>query len=179
MEEGKAYSGAKVFNIKYNHVHDWGAGIVSDFGAIYIGSSYNCDGASLAELEQHCYTHAHIFNNWVEGGRPYHRSGGHLYSDTSSSGTIFERNVLRGGGANALKHHCGLDNESKNNIVHRTNSVDSFDAIWTGCGKSHMDRFQRFTNYKNIYLLDTLEGLIMSPSHFRFYNEAPGKIVKN
>ena len=40
MEEGKAYSGAKVFNIKYNHVHDWGAGIVSDFGAIYIGSSH-------------------------------------------------------------------------------------------------------------------------------------------
>merc|ERR1711974_5720 len=32
-------------------------------------------------------------------------------------------------------------NESKNNIVHRTNAVDSFDAIWTGCGKSHMDRF--------------------------------------
>ena len=65
MEEGKDYSGGYVFNIEYNHVHDWGAGIVSDFGAIYIGSSYNCDGASLAELEQHCYTHAHIFNNWV------------------------------------------------------------------------------------------------------------------
>ena len=39
-------------------------------------------------------------------------------------------------------------------------------------------RFQRFTNYKNIYLLDTLEGLVMSPSHFRFYDEAPGTIVK-
>ena len=35
-------------------------------------------------------------------------------------------------------------------------------------------RFQRFTNYKNIYLLDTLEGLVMSPPHFRFYDEAPG-----
>ena len=140
MEEGKDYTGGYVFNIEYNHVHDWGSGIVSDFGAIYIGSSYNCDGASLSELEQHCYTHAHIFNNWVEGGRGYHRSAAHLYSDTSSSGTIFEKNILRGGGANALKHHCGLDNESKNNIVHRTNAVESFDAIWTGCGKSHMER---------------------------------------
>ena len=37
-------------------------------------------------------------------------------------------------------------------------------------------RFQRFTNYKNIYLLDTMEGLIMSPPHFRFYDEAPGTI---
>merc|ERR1719505_550453 len=116
MEEGKGYTGGYVFNIEYNHVHNWGSGIVSDVGA------------SLSELEQHCYTHAHIFNNWVEGGRAYHRSAAHLYSDTSSSGTIFEKNILRGGGANALKHHCGLDNESKNNIVHRTNAVDSFDA---------------------------------------------------
>ena len=38
-------------------------------------------------------------------------------------------------------------------------------------------RFQRFTNYKNIYLLDTLEGLIMSPPHFRFYDEAPGRTL--
>ena len=62
MDEGKGYTGGYVFNIEYNHVHNWGSGIVSDFGAIYIGSSYNCDGASLSELEQHCYTHAQVGN---------------------------------------------------------------------------------------------------------------------
>ena len=35
MEEGKDYTGGYVFNIEYNHVHDWGSGIVSDFGAIH------------------------------------------------------------------------------------------------------------------------------------------------
>ena len=131
MDRGKAHS-STVFKIQYNHIHDFGGGITSDFGAIYTGSKWGCDRANLQELEQHCYSHAHIFNNWIENGSAFYPLAGLLYSDTSTSGTVFENNILRGGGDEALKHHCGLDNVSKNNIIHRTNS-HSFHAVWTGC----------------------------------------------
>lgn len=147
MNHGKSFTGGPIFHIEYNRIHDWGGGITSDFGAIYIGSSWGCDNANTVALQEaHCYSHAHIYNNWIENGSAYNPGiegytplAGMLYSDTSTSGVIFENNIIRGGGDYALKHHCGLDNLSKNNIVHRTDS-QSFHAVWTGCGNNHMER---------------------------------------
>ena len=68
---GKAYSGDYIFKIAFNHIHDFGGAILSDFGAIYIGAGYNCPGANKEQLEQHCYSHAHIYNNWIEDGTAY------------------------------------------------------------------------------------------------------------
>ena len=85
-------------------------------------------------MVEQCYTHTHIYNNWLETGWVYENGPAGLYSDAAGCGTVFENNILRGQGSGALLHHCGLDNESKNNIVHR-NGANSFDHIWAGCEK--------------------------------------------
>ena len=39
-----------VFHVEYNHMHDYGLGILSDFGAVYIGLSLICrDVCKLAD----------------------------------------------------------------------------------------------------------------------------------
>ena len=47
MKHGAGYTGPPVFNIEYNHIHDYGGDILSDFGAVYITAShFDCDKAS-------------------------------------------------------------------------------------------------------------------------------------
>ena len=108
----------------------------------------------------------------MENSVAFANGAGYLYSDVSASGTVFENNILRGEGANALYHHCGLDNESRNNIVHRT-GASSFSSVWAGCEASH-GSLQSYKNYHNIYLFDTLEGMAMYRKWDRYYNQAPG-----
>ena len=50
-------------NVEYNDVHDFGAGITSDFGAIKTGSTTYCDNKDEAGLEQSCYTYIRLYNN--------------------------------------------------------------------------------------------------------------------
>ena len=46
MKHGAGYTGPPVFNIEYNHIHDYGGDILSDFGAVYITAShFDCDMA--------------------------------------------------------------------------------------------------------------------------------------
>ena len=75
-------------------------------------------------------------------------------------------------GSPPLYHHCGLDNVSKNNIIHRTSGEDSVDHLWAGCEKSHTGRLQSYSNYKNIYFLDNAEGLECGRRWDRFYDDA-------
>ena len=76
-------------------------------------------------------------------------------------------------GSPPLYHHCGLDNVSKNNIIHRTSGEDSVDHLWAGCEKSHTGRLQSYSNYKNIYFLDNAEGLECGRRRDRIYDDAP------
>ena len=173
MEHGADYKRDYVFNVDYNHIHDYGGDVLSDFGGVYITSNFGCDGVSEDDLNAHCYTHARVFNNWLENSEAFANGAGYLYSDVSASGTRFENNILRGQGEEALYHHCGLDNESVNNVVHRTSS-SSFKMVWAGCEKGKTNRRQRDTNHPNIYLFDTLEGgMSMGRSWDRYYDEAP------
>ena len=52
-----------VVNVEYNDVHDFGAGITSDFGAIKTGSTTYCDNKDEAGLEQNCYNYIRLYNN--------------------------------------------------------------------------------------------------------------------
>merc|ERR1719187_1754927 len=128
----EANNGDFIFHIEFNHVHKYGSTISSDYGAIYIGGGDVCGWGDEGLMVEQCYTHTHIYNNWLETGWVYENGPAGLYSDAAGCGTVFENNILRGQGSGALLHHCGLDNESKNNIVHR-NGVNSFDHIWAGC----------------------------------------------
>ena len=88
---------------------------------------------------------------------PYYCCGNFLYSDVSSGKTLFENNILYGSGSEALFHHCGLENESKNNIVHResrpANGEKPLSNLWAGCEKNS-GKFQSFTNHHNIYYFE-------------------------
>ena len=93
MEHGAEYNGDYIFNVDYNHIYNYGGDILSDFGGVYITSNFNCDGASEDELDKHCYTHARVFNNWLENSEAFANGAGYLYSDVSASGTRFEKNI--------------------------------------------------------------------------------------
>ena len=70
-------------------------------------------------------------------GWPYYCCAEFLYSDVSAGKNLFEKNILHGSGSGALFHHCGLENESRNNIIHREVRPDNghrpLTDIWGGC----------------------------------------------
>ena len=155
-------------NIEYNYVHDFGSGINSDFGGIKTGSVANCDGESEAGLEKRCYTYIRVYNNLLRDGWPYYCCAEFLYSDVSSSKNLFENNILYGSGSGALFHHCGLENESKNNIVHREVSPasghEALQDLWGGC-EANSGKFQSFSNHHNIYYFENTEGMELYKSY--------------
>ena len=161
-----------VFHIEFNYIHDYGKGILSDFGGVYIGASgANCDSATEEELRKNCYTYVHFYNNLLHDSNAFHNDANFLYSDTSSCRNTFENNIMFGAGEAALYHHCGLDNVAKNNIIHRSGE-EPLEYMWAGCGKS-TKRFQSYSNSHNIYFLEHADGLNFGRSWDRFYDEAP------
>lgn len=110
-----------IFHIEFNHVHDYGLGILSDFGGIYCAASGQCEGITLSEYLETCYFYKHVFNNLIHDVHVYNYGGTLIYTDASSGKNTVENNLLIGAvdQGNHLYHHCGLDNVSKNNIIHR------------------------------------------------------------
>ena len=146
-----------VVNVEYNYIHDFGAGITSDFGGIKTGSVANCDAESEAGLERNCFTYIRVYNNLLTNGWPYYCCAEFLYSDVSAGKNLFENNILYGSGSGALFHHCGLENEAKNNIVHRLirpdNGQQPLSDLWGAC-EANSGKFQSFSNHHNIYYFE-------------------------
>ena len=71
-----------IFHIEYNHFHDYGLGILTDYGAVYIGSPINCIYATEEEVRQKCYSYIHVYNNLIHDAKDYLNGGAYLYSDT-------------------------------------------------------------------------------------------------
>ena len=76
----------------------------------------------------------------------------------------------------ALVHHCGVDNVSKNNIVHRTATTAEdhehpIEIVWSGCEKEG-GKFQNYSNFNNIYLMDNATDLTFYRNHHRFDEES-------
>ena len=129
-------------NIEYNYVHDYGAGITNDFGGIKTGvKGVNCDAVPEAEMEAACFSYIRVYNNLVRDGWPYLCCANFLYSDVSSSGNLFQNNILHGSGSVALVHHCGLDNESRNNIVHREAQPDNHQVWSMECSLTKLNNY--------------------------------------
>ena len=67
-----------------------------------------------------------------------------------------------GSASGALYHHCGLENESKNNIVHRVaspaNGQDPLSNLWGAC-EANSGKFQSFSNHHNIYYFEVCWNL--------------------
>ena len=75
--------------VQYNRVHDFGLGILSDFGGIYMSSSAVCVKDSA------CYIPILIFNNIIMRGRHYYYGSQGIYMDELvSKGEIRHCSVL-------------------------------------------------------------------------------------
>ena len=75
----------------------------------------------------------------------------------------------------AIKHHCGLENVAKNNIIHRSSFTrdHSLHNIQGACAKTEGPH-QSYSNYHNIFLMDTVEDLEFGRPWDRYYNDSPG-----
>ena len=65
---------------------------------------------------------------------------------------------MYGSGGNAMTHHCGVGNQAKNNIVHKSSftSNHTITRMEVVC-KTHYGYYhQQYSHYQNIYLLDTI-----------------------
>ena len=158
-----------LIHVEFNYVHDFGQGILSDYGAIKTGSQGNCIDKPADYLNRFCHTYIHVYNNLIHDGRAYKVGANHLYSDAASSRTTFENNIMYGTGDRAIIHHCGVDNISKNNIIHRTAEEETqghgMEIMWGGCEKRKTGNSPSLSNYNNIYLMDNSNG-------FSFYRNA-------
>ena len=162
-----------VFHIEFNHIHDFGNGILNDYGAVYIGTSkVVCYKAPLDQVQKFCYTYIHVYNNLIHDSRSFKDDAAGLYSDSGTCGNTFENNIFYGNSGKPLYHHCGLDNISKNNYIHRKMGRSPPDHFWGGCETSSSGP-QRYSNFKNIYYLESAEGFTFSKPWYRFYNEKP------
>jgi len=153
-------------HIEYNHVHDYGAGILNDFGGIYLTALPNCDGLSKEDNEAKCYTYIHVYNNLVANANSYKGSSGFLYSDCSISRVTYENNVMYGDVDMAVKNHCGLDNWAFNNYLYSTaRQIDPHRShiIISACGSP--DRVWNYENHHNIYYIHNSTGVnVFKPS---------------
>ena len=166
-----------LLHVEFNYIHDFGQGILSDYGAIKTGVQSLCDEATLEHVQSSCHTYIHVYNNLIHDGKAYQNGENFLYSDASSSRNTFENNIMYGTGSIALYHHCGVDNISKNNIVHRTaapatNDTHNIEYIWGGCARNN-NNFQTYSNFNNIYLLENSAGMSFYKGNDRFDQDSP------
>ena len=161
-----------LIRVEYNYIHDFGLGIMNDFGGIKTGSLGQCAGQPVDYLEQNCHTYIHVYNNFLHDTSCYYNGATFLYSDEASGGTTFENNIIYGIGELALEHHCGVDNISKNNIIHRTAETTEghrhpLITAWGGCQANKGD-IATYKNYNNIYLLDDAESFSFGRNYDHF-----------
>ena len=207
MENGPNFNGY-AFEIRNNRLDKLGQGILNDFGAIKVtagppsGSKVEHDGCVLAPgvnqrfftdyactadfLRKHQFSYAHIYKNLIMEAKPYHNGGNCMYSDVTTSKTHFDGNICYGPWkhGSAFYHHCGIENESTNNIAHRRapdeqlNSGDWYNNFRGGCEKKRLltdGVIQEYTNEKNIYLMEDYTGLEI----MRFFDTFKNTTYKN
>lgn len=164
-----------VHQIEYNYIHHFGSGVLSDFGAIKTGvRATGCDGGTVSYLENNCQCYTHVYNNLIHDGWTGLIGANFLYSDVSAGKNVFENNIVYGTGSGALYHHCGLENESKNNIIHRVAKVPGQEFgggkpmynIIGGC-ELNSGKHQSYHNHHNIYYFHDTTNL----TFYRSYDE--------
>jgi len=182
------------FEISFNDIHDYGMGLLSDFGGMHLGNGnggngqgdQTCKSHNMDILENECGVYSHVYNNRIRRGKSYTNHASGLYSDNGSCKHTFENNLLHGtDGENiVLTHHCGIDNLSKNNYIHYQTSTrqqtssssppkkEMVNHFLDGCERTSPG-YQEYTNTKNIYLMDSVEGFTLARPWDRFWDDSP------
>eukprot|EP00041_Stephanoeca_diplocostata_P027224 m.746736 g.746736 ORF g.746736 m.746736 type:complete len:789 (-) comp23140_c0_seq3:3444-5810(-) len=106
-------SGAAVFEVKHNVVHDYGLGILSDFGGIYISSS---DNLCFQKDPVTCFLPALIQGNVIRNCSYYNYGCNGIYHDEQVSGVVSDSNIIVDIESEGIYFHCGTGNVATNNI---------------------------------------------------------------
>ena len=98
-----------------------------------------------------------------------------MYQDCGCANNTWDNNIIYGGGELPFSHHCGIDNVSKNNIIHRTidpsrPDLEPFHHFLAMCEKNSGDP-QYFENTRNIYIFDNTDGFHFGRSWDRYYED--------
>jgi hypothetical protein len=105
---------APVFTVQHNRVHDYGLGILSDFGGVYVSSDNNTCFAT-----ENCAVPSHIKGNWISGGRHYDYGSQGTYADEQAAAINITGNLITDMGSACIFHHCGAAQYDSNNILAR------------------------------------------------------------
>jgi len=97
---------------QYNYIHDYGLGILNDFGGIYTSSDDN-----ECWKRQVCCLPTHIYQNIITRGRHYDYGSEGVYTDEQVACSYIESNLIYDVGDAGLYFHCGQNNSANNNIL--------------------------------------------------------------
>jgi hypothetical protein len=111
--------GAQV-EIARNLLHDYGLGVLSDMGGVYL-DVFPKGVRNATWLRAHVHDNVLLRASCYAGG--YGANG--LYNDDGASGVVWERNIVSGVGGHALSLHCGVDAVVHNNLFYN-NSFQNF-----------------------------------------------------
>jgi hypothetical protein len=125
---GASRATAPTLEVAYNRIYDYGQGIISDFGGVYLSSASD-------EIAKTNWLAADVHHNWISGARNY--PGGYgangVYTDHGTSGARFFSNIIEGLGGRGGSLHCGNGIEFFNNVIFNV-SFDNFTSSGTNNG---------------------------------------------
>ena len=117
---GPTRAAAPTLEVAFNRIYDYGQGITSDLGGVYISSASDKVAATN-------WLAADVHHNWISGARSY--AGGYgangVYTDHGTSGARIYGNIVERVGGRGASLHCGRGIEVFNNVFYNV-SLDNF-----------------------------------------------------
>lgn len=103
-----------IFTVGFNQVHDYGLGVLSDFGGIYLSTN---DNLCSQKSPQTCFLPALIHDNVIHSCSRYNYGCQGIYMDEQVSGVTMVNNTIFDTKDEGVYFHCGTDNKFENNII--------------------------------------------------------------
>ena len=103
-----------IFNVAFNRVSDYGLGVLSDFGGIYISSD---DNLCFQRTPQTCYLPTRVHGNEISRCDHYNYGCEGVYMDEQVSGVDITNNVIFDLEDAGLYFHCGSGNRGDANVI--------------------------------------------------------------
>eukprot|EP00117_Sycon_ciliatum_P013069 scpid40829/ scgid13886/ len=109
--------GHYVFTAQHNHVHDYGLGILNDFGGVYVSAQVSCWQLPPSETRPSCNMATRVEQNIMHGAECYQYGADGFYSDEDAAGVDVVSNLIYDVASAGIYFHCGVNLTSVNNFV--------------------------------------------------------------
>ena len=103
-----------IFRVRHNHLHHFGLGVLSDFGAIYMGSGSNVCFQTKPDT---CSLPILIHHNLIHDGISYNYGANGIYADEQTPSVNASGNIVFNVGGSGIYFHCGANNNAENSIL--------------------------------------------------------------